>query len=423
MKIAVFAEYFPPHMGSDYRIWQIMKKLAKEKFGVHFIVFPPLRALAGFVDKSLIEYLARRRSETSPKGVNVFYNEVPSCFNKLWMAFMPMAYLLTLIVCLFGSVRLLRRIKPELVVVAHPSYLCGLAGIVAAKLLKLRVVLDYPDLWTPMATEMLSWSSTGIKSTILDKLEGTIVKLADHIVAVTHTIRMKALQLGVNEAKITVIPNGISLENIIDWNAPNGMPTLHKTIDEHVILYSGRLERWTDIESLIKAAPLVLSEFPNSRFVIVGDGTQVGVLKTLISNMQLQDKVILTGFIERDKVWNMIRSVDVCITSFSEGDTSDAALPIKLLEYMALGKPIVATKGEGITDFLKDNENALIIDPNHPESMASAILMLLRNRSLARSLGLNAHKIVKDTLDWKSLAHNFGRVCRSVLEEQAVFDC
>lgn len=403
-------------MGSDARICEIMKKLSGDQFKVNFIVIPPLRALAGAMDKSLEEHLARSRLETPPEGIDVSFVEVPSYIEKLWASFMPIAYLLTLCVCLFTCIKNLKQIRPDMVVLAHPSYLCGLVGLTSAKILNLDVVLDYPDLWTPLTIETLSWSPTSIRSIILEKLEQYIVKFADSIVAITSMIHNKVTNFGVATTKTAVIPNGIAYSEIVEKTS--AQPTFDYLRCPPKILYSGRLERWTNLEILINAAPIVLRDFPSTKFVIMGDGTYRGDLQDLIFDLKLQDNFVLTGYVKQEQVWDSINSATVCVNTFSKSDVSNAAIPIKVLEYAVFCKPIVATKSKSMSEFLRDGENALIVDPDDPKMMAFAISTLLKNSDLAKHLGTNVNKLVKEQFNWEYLAQNFGKICWTAFERK-----
>lgn len=413
-KISVFLEYFPPLMGSDSRIYEIMKKLARKNFEINFIVLPPLRGLAGAMDESL-EHHHFSYVERSPEGIAVSYIDVPVFIKRLWKKSTPIAYLLTLFMCSFRCLSNLKQNKPDVVVLAHPSYLCGLTGLISAKFLNLNIVLDYPDLWTPMTLETLSWSATSLRSIILEKVEQQIVKFSDKVIAITTQIHKKVIGLGVNHTKTSVIPNGIPLSDIIKLTSEVDKNLDKLTHRKRVVLYSGRLERWTNLEALIKSSPHVLSHFPNAIFIIMGDGTWLQTLKKMVTALGVQKNFVFTGYVKRDKVWESILNADVCISTLSDSITSDSALPLKILEYAAMGRPMVVTKNKSITKLLRNRENALLVNPNDSKSMAVAISLLLNNQSLANSIGLSAKNMIQENFDWDHLASRFGDVCLSTI--------
>lgn len=401
-------------MGSDYRIYQITKALAKD-FDVFFAVFPPLRALGNIVDNSLKAYLANREKTELPENFKAKYLKLPIFLYHLWAKLKILAYVLTLIVFFGKTIRLLKSIRPDVVVAAHPSYHCGLVGTLAAKILHIPVVLDYPDLWTPMTMETLSWQKGNIKSVVLDVIESIPVRLASHIVVVTNAIKDKVVRMGISNSKVTLVPNGVSPNELL--LSSDALIEINPLLNKNVILFSGRLERWSGLEYFLESIPYVLKTEPNNVFVIVGDGSHRKFLERKVFSTNIKKHVIFTGFLNREKVWNLIRKANVCVSIFAEGATSNAAIPIKLLEYMALGKPIVTTECKGLNDFLRDKENVFLTKLD-AESIASAITCILQDESLARTIGLNAQRLVKEFFDWEILSLNFRKICYSVLALQ-----
>ena len=153
-------------------------------------------------------------------------------------------------------------------IAAHPSYLCGLVGIATAKELNIPTILDYPDLWTQMTTDTLSWSRGGVKFVVLEGLENIPLRIARHTIVVSDFIYDRLVRKGVNKRKITLVTNGVSqreieprLENIAELKNP------------HTILFVGRLDRWSGVDQLLKAIFLVLKTKPESKLIIVGDGS------------------------------------------------------------------------------------------------------------------------------------------------------
>ena len=411
MKIAVFVEYLPPHMGSDYRIYQIMKELAKKNFEISFLVFPPLRALGGFTDNSLENYLSHREHSKLPRNCSSEYLKTPKTIAKLWSKVIPLAYFLTVMVFSVRCFKLLKSINPNIVIVAHPSYHCGLVGAITARILNIPIVLDYPDLWTPMTEETLSWKHGTFKSAILEKIEYIPVRLASQIIVVTNTIKDRILLKGINKSKVTSLPNGVSFTEL------QSKPAIESdSLDfsnKKVILFCGRLELWSGVDLLLEAIQIVQRFFPNSIFVIVGDGSYRKSIEKEIESRNLKKSIHVTGFLPREQVWTVIKRADVCLSFFSEGDTKKAAMPIKLLEYMAFGKPIVTSECMGLFGFLKDHENVLVTR-NDSNEIASAILVLLNNHALASSLGANAQRLAR-LFDWEQLGRNFEKACLSVV--------
>ena len=401
-------------MGSDYRIFKLMKELSKKDFGINYIVFPPLRALGGFVDESLTRYLSCREKIKKTETSKAVYLKVPTFIKKIWRTFLPLAFIVSLVFFYLQTIRLLRKTKPDAVIAAHPSYMCGLIGVIASRQLNIPVILDYPDLWTPMTIETLGLRYGSLESVLLERMEEVPVRFAKHIIVVSRIIQDRLVQKGISRERITIIPNGVSSKELLSAI----LVRHHHGFDNsnHAkVLFVGRLERWSGLNCLIKAVPIVTQVLPNTKFVIVGDGYYKKLLEDTVTSLGFQDSVLFMGFLSQERVWTNIRDADVCISIFSEGKTNDAAMPIKLLEYMALGKPVVATEVKGMNKFLKDRNNILLVN-REPVAIATAILSLLKDSRFAREIGFNAKKMVEKHFDWEFLAEDFESICYYVVD-------
>jgi len=159
--------------------------------------------------------------------------------------------------------------------------------------------------------------------------------------------------------------------------------------DIPVIGVIGRLVWQKGFEYFIEAIPNVLKKFPNAMFLIVGEGELKDELKLKSKILKLEDKIIFTGFMNDIK--DVLSSIDILvIPSLREG------LPVVLLEAMAMMKPIVATKIEGIMEILENGLIGVLVSPKDPQILSEAIVDLLIHKDKARQMGFAARKIVEE---------------------------
>ncbi len=159
--------------------------------------------------------------------------------------------------------------------------------------------------------------------------------------------------------------------------------------DIPVIGVIGRLVWQKGFEYFIEAIPDVLNKIPEAMFLIVGEGELKEELKVKSRILKLDDKIIFTGF--RNDIKDVLASVDIFVMpSLLEG------LPVVLLEAMAMKKPIVATKIEGIREVLENGLTGLLVSPKDPQLLSEAIVDLLIHKDKARQMGLAARKVVEE---------------------------
>lgn len=151
---------------------------------------------------------------------------------------------------------------------------------------------------------------------------------------------------------------------------------------------------------LLEAVPAVLAAFPEARFVLAGDGDTRAAMMTLADELGVAARVTFTG--EIPDTLDLMRASDlVVLPSLSEG------LPITLVEALALGRPVVATRVGGIPEVAEDQVTARLVPPGDTPALADAMCALLRDPVLAQQLGaagrvvaterFSAERMVRDT--------------------------
>jgi len=141
-----------------------------------------------------------------------------------------------------------------------------------------------------------------------------------------------------------------------------------------------------DQKNLIKAAKIVIKQFPNAIFLIAGEGVLLESLKKTIEKYRLANNIILLG--RRNDINELLNICDLFLLSSKwEG------MPVSIIEAMALNKPIVSTNVGGVSDAVTNNLNGLLIEANKPKDLANGINKLFGNEKLAKNMGKEGRKI------------------------------
>jgi glycosyltransferase involved in cell wall biosynthesis len=141
----------------------------------------------------------------------------------------------------------------------------------------------------------------------------------------------------------------------------------------------GRLQPEKDAATFIEAAWLLARTFPDARFVIAGDGPQAADLRRRTTHRRLDDRVVFTGFVPDGTT--LIRHLDLLVVpSLSEGT------PLVVLEAMANGVAVVASRVGGIPDQVRHEREALLVEPGDHHAVAEACTRLLTDHVLRRDL-------------------------------------
>jgi glycosyltransferase involved in cell wall biosynthesis len=148
-----------------------------------------------------------------------------------------------------------------------------------------------------------------------------------------------------------------------------------------------RLSPEKGIEYLLSAAQQVLRQYPMVQFLLAGDGPLRAALTRRSQELGITDHVLFHGPFDHDRLPEIMAKTDIFVLpSLTEG------LPVTVIEAMAYGKPIVATRVGGIPELITDGESGLLVRPKDPHSLAQALIQLLSNGELCARLGATARQ-------------------------------
>ena len=212
---------------------------------------------------------------------------------------------------------------------------------------------------------------------------------------------------GVPAGKIRVVVNGVDTRR---FGAEGGAPAQARRLlglngDQPVVGTVGRLVPVKDHRTLLAAFRRVAEQHPAGRLVIVGDGPLRGDLVRLAGTLGLSDRVRFLG--ERRDIPQLLRAFDLFVlSSVSEG------MPLTVLEAMAAGVPVVATRVGGVPEAVVDRETGWLVPPGDPESMAGAVLALLADPARRAALGRRAQERACGQFDVQQMADAYARAYR-----------
>lgn len=165
------------------------------------------------------------------------------------------------------------------------------------------------------------------------------------------------------------------------------------------VVYAGTFDRLHTPEHLVPVIQCMSNL--NIQFVLVGDGPRIDMMKERLKCFIESGKVIFTGRVEHVKVIKYIQASDVCVESiWSDRARRMGADSIKFYEYMACGKPIVASDLPGQIQDVKREGGAILVDPTDTIAFVSAIRELYENESLREEMGRRARRMVEEKWNW-----------------------
>jgi len=246
----------------------------------------------------------------------------------------------------------------------------------------------------------------------LENLEGRVYRKARGVVSITATLRDDIRQRFGMVAPDHIAPDGVDMVLAAKANVTPSSTGLKKR--EPIFLYLGSLHPWKGVPVLIKA----MREVHRGRLLIAG-GTAIRVaeLADLCRELGVEDRVELLGSIPPLSRFELIASVDICLLPSSASSIGARyTSPLKLFEYLAMGKAVIAADLPALREVLHDGENARLVPVENPSAMASAMNELVSSPTLTAALGkVAAHDAQQ--YSWRSRAERLLAWMGSQLEE------
>jgi len=216
------------------------------------------------------------------------------------------------------------------------------------------------------------------------------------IVTVSPHLKRRVQEYGIPEDRILVLPNAVSEEDLAIPPIPPVPSSPHGTF---TLGFTGWLVEWHRLDFLIEA--LAVPEFASVLLVIIGEGPLRPALETQARALNV--KLHFTGPLPHSAIPAALRAMDACVVPHSNNYRS----PIKLFEFMAQERPLLAPRTEPIETVVQDGVEALLFTPLDTDSFRSALRRLLASEELRKTLGANARRLVQERHTWE---HNARRI-------------
>lgn len=255
------------------------------------------------------------------------------------------------------------------------------------------VVNFHPLLTTAWGSDILVEAK---KSFVLRAFARFTLRVADAVIVDSEIQRKAVLQLGCSPSKIYCFPWGIDLDKFKQTKDKTIRSELGWAGDEKIIVSTRMHSPIYGIEHLIRAIPQILKEVRDARFLIIGAGPLLQYHKDLANELGVSDKVKFLGVVPNDLIVKVLNSADVYVsTSFSDGTSAS------LLEAMACGLPIVATRIPANEEWLAQGKNGFLVRPGDSLELAKCVLSILRNDRLRLSMSAQNRRTTAEKADWK----------------------
>jgi glycosyltransferase involved in cell wall biosynthesis len=381
----LFYEYLADGVGGLSHVWEVSKSLQRQ--GHKVIIFAP----------SCGKYKVNRSLE-------IIY--IPT-IDARFFRFLSYHFLL-----LFYAGYYVARHKVDILYVRE--MVLSLTPFMLSKIFK-----------KPMITEingdlLNEYESAGYPRFLLAAMryvEMIICNASQALVCVTKGLRdILQARYQLSNEHIKVIPNGTDTDRFHPLDQTACRKHLGIDVETKVVGFVGTFVPHQGLKYLIDSSTLIMEKSPGATFLIVGDGPVRNDIMNRVQAMGVAEHFLFPGAVSQEEVAIYINAMDVCVAPFTRSRNERIGLsPLKIYDYMACGKPVVASDIKGVGDLLQENEVGIAVPPEDPTSLAIAVLLALSDQKLAIRCREKGPVIIRNNFTWQITAEKVAEVCSNAL--------
>lgn len=199
---------------------------------------------------------------------------------------------------------------------------------------------------------------------------------------VSSHLKKRILRQGIDAARVHVVPNAFNVDKVKGHSRKPELVQQYELAGKTVFGFVGWFDHWDRLDFLIDVFADLLPRHPDARLLLIGDGPVTPSLRERAHGRGVEDKIIFTGAVPRQQVFDYISLLDIAVLPHS----NDFGSPVVMFEFMGLHIPVVAPRLEPILDVQHDNETALLFDPLDRQQCMAAIERLLNSAELRTQL-------------------------------------
>ena len=303
---------------------------------------------------------------------------------------------------------------------ARDRYLGGLIGLIAAKRANKPYVfwLSFPEPEASVYRAKMGMARYPLIYWIRGKLQGlllyrVLLRFADHAFVQSEQMKLDVSKCGINPAKLTAVPMGVDLESFsLDQTCEP-----KSEFDPGTIGYLGTLASERRIDFLVRVLALVHESNPNVRLLLIGSGDRPGDEENILNEARrlgIESKLDMTGQLPQKEALARISRSQICLSPFYPTPILNSTSPTKLVEYMALGKPVVVNDHPEQRLVIEESAAGICV-PYDESAFSGAIIKLLESPEQCAEMGKRGFEYVVNVRSYTQIAKRLDSKYREIL--------
>lgn len=311
-----------------------------------------------------------------------------------------------------------QEVKPDLIHV-HSPVLNGLAVLKVARRLQLPVVYEIRAFWEDAAVDHGTHKAFGLRYRLSRWLESYIIKRAQHVTTICEGLKSDLLNRGLTQEHITVVPNAVDKELLtgrksIDHTRIESLEHEFDLKNKFVLGFIGSFYAYEGLDILLEAVKSLKNRLPQLRVLLIGGGPEEARLGKLIHDLQLQNHVMMVGRVPHEEVAQYYQLFDFCVFPRKKMRLTELVTPLKPLEAMAHGVPVLASKVGGHYELIDDKVTGFLFEADSVVACAQAIYDVVQN-SKPMEVIYKAKNYILEERNWQTSTENYRKVYEKAL--------
>ncbi len=399
MNVLIITQIYAPEMGAPtVRLSSLAQGLLRGGHKV-FVATGMPNYPAG---KVFPEYQSKWWQREVIDGVEVFrtaYFTTPRNQSRWKQLF---SYMTFLPACFLSA---LRAGPVDCIVVSSPPIFPVIVARILSVLRRAKLVYDVRDLWPDEIVACGGAREGSLPIRVISVLERMIYRRADRILCTTKSFMRIIESRGVSPERLRLIPNGADTTRFKPLESAGDFRQRWNLENRFIVLYSGVLGLKHGLEMLVKAAER-LKDLQSIAFVMVGDGASRPRLEKMVDERQLKN-VYFVGEHPSDQIPQIINSVDLCVTTLQASPYLQNILAVKIFEYLACGKAVVAAVNGESRRVLEESGGGIAVAPDDDAAFAEAIRAIYNEPDRRRNMEQCGPQFVRENYCRVSIADRF----------------
>lgn len=313
------------------------------------------------------------------------------------------------------------RLRPDVVHVFKPIGYSGLAGGILARLARLPLALDHDDWegrggWADINPYPRWWRAFFIWQ------ESDMLRRARAVTVASRTLQTQVWGLGIDPARVMYVPNGPDAALHSFWQDERSREQERRMLGASqgsLAVYLGQIPHGNDLDLALEALQCILPRFPGLKLAVIGTGDGVPALRQEVERRGLEQVVTLTGWMEHARAAQAAACADLALYPYRDSLINRAKCSAKIIEYMTLGLPIVASRVGQNVEYLEHGASGWLAEPGDAASFAEMMVRVLADPERARQMGQAARERIWARFDWDRLVEGMEAAYKKARQDGA----